>query len=355
MSTAPLNDSKPVNISSKSVKLAALDRGEQEWYTLFRLLDHDNDGLIVLAEFQTAIMNSAKTLNLNESEAAELLKNVDLNDDKHVDFGEFSAMMARAKKLKMRGMVLFASRMVLAKGQTPQIRYLLQYNCLPPPLFMVLISLMQIISYFYYTLAAQDKFSPAGPVPFHSVFILNPTERNQIWRYITYQFIHIGYFHLIGNVLIQVLIGIPLELVHKFWRIGAIYTIGVISGALLMRALDEKTYLGGASGGVYTLISAHVANVILNWREMDFSWLRALILALFIILDVGMSVYQRFREDPQKVSMTAHIGGFVAGLFLGIVLLRNLRLKRCERIMWWICLVIYLIFVSVCIGLICSH
>lgn len=106
--------------------------------------------------------------------------------------------------------------------------------------------------------------------------------------------------------MVQLILGIPLELVHKFWRIGAIYTIGAMTGSLLMTSADPKTYLGGASGGVYTLISgelsllsnlensnfdsAHVANTIINWREMDFNWIRATILAVFIGTDVGVSV-----------------------------------------------------------------
>ncbi|KAI6229894.1 Rhomboid domain-containing protein [Aphelenchoides fujianensis] len=188
-----------------------------------------------------------------------------------------------------------------------QTRYLLQYSCLPPPLFILLITAMQVTGYFIYA-CQEDKFEATGPVPFKSIFILNPHQRDsQFWRYITYI-----YSHLIGNVVMQLLIGVPLEMVHKFWRIGALYTAGVITGALLMSAADSGTYLGGASGGVYTLIAAHISNV----------------------------------------SHTAHIGGFVAGLLLGIVLLRNLRLKRWEQIAWGVCLGLFFVFAAVLLGLV---
>jgi hypothetical protein len=97
--------------------------------------------------------------------------------------------MAKAKKLRMRRVVLYAARSVLGKGgQTNTVRYLLQYNCLPPPMFMFIITLMQIVSYFYYALATEEKLMPLGPVPYDSIFILNPHHlQSQQWRFLTYQ------------------------------------------------------------------------------------------------------------------------------------------------------------------------
>lgn len=69
--------------------------------------------------------------------------------------------------------------------------------------------------------------------------------------------------HLLGNVIIQLLVGIPLEVAHKIWRIGPIYLLAVTSGSLLQYAIDPNSLLVGASAGVYALIFAHVANVIL--------------------------------------------------------------------------------------------
>lgn len=36
--------------------------------------------------------------------------------------------------------------------------------------------------------------------------------------------------HLAFNVLTQIILGIPLELVHKFWRIALVYLSGVLAG-----------------------------------------------------------------------------------------------------------------------------
>jgi Ca2+-binding EF-hand superfamily protein len=103
MKLAPKNNSKrteedekpkPIRVSFKAVKSAAKERGEEEWFTLFRLLDTNNDGLVELELLQVAVMNSAKNLGLGKDEAIELLADVASNDDKYVDFGEFSAMVS---------------------------------------------------------------------------------------------------------------------------------------------------------------------------------------------------------------------------------------------------------------------
>ena len=39
------------------------------------------------------------------------------------------------------------------------------------------------------------------------------------------------------------------------------------SGSLGTSTLDPNVFLAGASGGVYALIAAHLATLILNWRE----------------------------------------------------------------------------------------
>ena len=53
-----------------------------------------------------------------------------------------------------------------------------------------------------------------GPVPFCSRLIFDPSKRHEAWRYLTYMFIHSGVFHAVFNILVQLVLGIPLEMVH---------------------------------------------------------------------------------------------------------------------------------------------
>lgn len=69
--------------------------------------------------------------------------------------------------------------------------------------------------------------------------------------------------HIAVNVIVQILLGTPLEMVHRWWRILIIYLAGVISGSLLTSIVDPNVYLAGASGGVYSLLAAHIATIIM--------------------------------------------------------------------------------------------
>lgn len=68
------------------------------------------------------------------------------------------------------------------------------------------------------------------------------------------------------------MLGLPLEMVHKWWRVGIVYIAGVVAGSLASSITDPHSYLAGASGGVYALLAAHLASVAINWSEMEFNW-----------------------------------------------------------------------------------
>ncbi len=59
---------------------------------------------------------------------------------------------------------------------------------------------------------------PNGP-PYVGVLIFDPYRKFEVWRFLSYMMVHSGYFHIIFNVLIQLLLGLPLEMVHRWWRI----------------------------------------------------------------------------------------------------------------------------------------
>ena len=61
---------------------------------------------------------------------------------------------------------------------------------------------------------------------------------------------HSGLFHVTFNTLVQLVLGIPLEMVHGAWRVAAVYTSGVLAGSLWTSAVKPGVFLSGASGGV---------------------------------------------------------------------------------------------------------
>jgi len=226
--------------------------------------------------------------------------------------------------------------------------YLDHYSCCPPPVFMLMISLVELGIFVYHTIriAEEKGWSTGinGPAPVTSVLIYNPYRRYEAWRFVSYMFVHSGFMHVTFNILVQLFLGIPLEMVHGWWRVLLVYFAGVIAGSLGTSITDPATYLAGASGGVYALMFAHLASVIMNWSEMEFAWLRLLFLGILTTADVGTAVYYRYVEKiDTRVGYVAHAAGAVAGLLVGIKVLRNLKVYKWENVVWYTSLALYVV------------
>ncbi|PNF40734.1 hypothetical protein B7P43_G00652, partial [Cryptotermes secundus] len=274
------------------------------------------------------------------------------------------------------------------------------------------------LGFFTYYTVAMGGVNPSGPVPIDSVFIYRPDKRLEVWRFLFYMVLHAGWLHLLFNLLVQVLVGLPLEMVHGSLRIGVVYMAGVLAddtslvissnnklqynrdvnisfdclnewfksnlltlnfsktkhvqfaakscsntgvmvnycsnvipnstevkflGSLGTSVFDTEVYLVGASGGVYALLAAHLANVLLNYNNMEFGIVRLIGIFVVASADVGFAVYDRYAaEQPgPSVSYVAHLTGALAGLTIGLLVLKNFEQKLHEQLMWWVALGVY--------------
>ncbi len=64
----------------------------------------------------------------------------------------------------------------------------------------------------------------------YSPLVYKPTRRYEAWRFLSYMFIHLYHWHLVQNIIVQLVLGIPLEMVHGSLRVGIVYCMGVIAG-----------------------------------------------------------------------------------------------------------------------------
>lgn len=121
-----------------------------------------------------------------------------------------------------------------------------------------------------------------------------------------------------------------------------VYLAGVVAGSLGTSVSDPAVYLAGASGGVYAIIAAHVASICMNWAEMQFAVFNLLIFFILAVVDVGSAVYTRYvLNEDNKIGYAAHLAGAIAGLLVGINILRNLEVKSWERKVWWASIILF--------------
>ena len=91
-------------------------------------------------------------------------------------------------------------------------------------------------------------FTFGGPVK--NALIYTPCKREQVWRYITYAFLHsTGFEHIRGNIYIQIIFLLPFEILIGSTIVGAIFICGAISGALVQMFAHPHFFLVGASNG----------------------------------------------------------------------------------------------------------
>ncbi|XP_067095025.1 rhomboid-related protein 2 isoform X1 [Osmerus mordax] len=228
--------------------------------------------------------------------------------------------------------------------------YLERANCCPPPIFIILISIGELAVFIYYAAwKPQKQWVTLGEGIWNSPLTYKPGLRQDAWRFLSYMFVHAGVQHILGNLVMQLLLGIPLELVHKGFEVGMVYMAGVLAGSLASSIFDPLSALVGASGGVYALIGGYFMNAVVNFREMIplLGVFRILVIVLIVGTDVGFALYRRFLTDSagMKVSFVAHIGGGVAGMTIGYVFFSCYDKKLLKDPRFWLCIVGYVVFI----------
>ncbi|XP_021091171.1 rhomboid-related protein 2 isoform X2 [Mesocricetus auratus] len=226
-----------------------------------------------------------ESVNLNmEREGKEVLEDEKIREDREgKDF-------PRSRKVHR----------IVSKWMLPEpVRrtYLERANCLPPPLFIISISLAELAVFIYYAVwKPQKQWITLDTGILESPFTYRPDKREEAWRFISYMLVHAGVQHIVGNLFMQLVLGIPLEMVHKGLRVGLVYLAGVLAGSLASSIFDPLKSLVGASGGVYALMGGYFMNVIVNFREMipAFGIVRLLVIILIVASDMGFALYRRF-------------------------------------------------------------
>eukprot|EP00931_Biecheleriopsis_adriatica_P016787 TRINITY_DN12274_c0_g1_i11.p1 TRINITY_DN12274_c0_g1~~TRINITY_DN12274_c0_g1_i11.p1 ORF type:complete len:430 (-),score=55.99 TRINITY_DN12274_c0_g1_i11:151-1440(-) len=151
------------------------------------------------------------------------------------------------------------------------------------------------------------------------------------WRWITYQWTHADFSHVGMNIVLLLIAGIPLEGFHGHVRIAIVFNVSVIGGALTH--MISKTHgmgLVGMSAGCYSLMAMHMADLIMNWHQNR--WRKIKLLGLLLLIGLDVTVAQLSAPDD-PTGHSAHLGGYVAGLIFGIFLVRNVKVKTCERVL----------------------
>jgi membrane associated rhomboid family serine protease len=131
----------------------------------------------------------------------------------------------------------------------------------------------------------------------------------QFWTLGTYMFVHLGFFHLLFNMLILFFFGPPLEERWGSEQFLKFYFIAGLGGAALSLIFPNQA-IAGASGAIYGVMVAFAMywpnNPIYFWGIFP---IKAKWLVTFL---VGLSIFYTISGGQAGVAHLAHLGGAIA-------------------------------------------
>jgi rhomboid protease GluP len=162
------------------------------------------------------------------------------------------------------------------------------------------------------------------------------------WRLLTAMFVDVGWIHIASNMWCLWNLGILGEPLIGPWGMVAVYVITGGAGNLLSMGRNVLAYNlshdhyyllipgAGASGAVFGI--AGILIVLLSNRKLPFPWeelrrLRSSVVKFAAInLVIGLST--NFVNVGISIDNSAHIGGFLSGLALGVPLIPRMTAGR---------------------------
>jgi membrane associated rhomboid family serine protease len=176
-------------------------------------------------------------------------------------------------------------------------------------IILTVIFALQCIDFAYFRTGFADRWlamTPGGLL------------RGEIWQLITFQFVHVGFLHLLGNVLMLWFIGRYVEQIFGPRRFLQAYFLAGITGGLLQGVLmlllpgHYGQSLYGASAGTSGLFA--IFAMIEAQSEVRLYFILPVKARVLLYVLGGISLFFTIVPVGDGVAHAAHLGGMLAGV-----------------------------------------
>lgn len=168
---------------------------------------------------------------------------------------------------------------------------------------------------------------------------------DEAWRYpltwVTYQFMHADFFHLVGNMVFLMIFGIAIEMMLGSSVLLQTYLVGGVMGALFSALVDTGSALPmvGASASISALIGLYL--FVESKKRISFVYFLSpfpgffgevflskwWLVPLCLLPDAANWITDHYLTDldllPSSVATSAHLGGVLWGFFVAAWVLRK--------------------------------
>ena len=136
----------------------------------------------------------------------------------------------------------------------------------------------------------------------------------QWWRVLTFGFLHGSIFHLIGNLFTFYIVGIFMLGQIGPWRTVVVFLItSVLSGISVLIFSYGSTV--GASGGIFGMMGTCLTIEAIRFLEDKPVGMTT------VYIVGGLCAINFFLSFGHGISMAGHVGGFIAGILCGLVIM----------------------------------
>lgn len=201
--------------------------------------------------------------------------------------------------------------------------------------YFIFVIFTNIFLFFLFSLLNKRSVETINPYVEHLFFrsISNYPEcadkRHELWRLFTYSFVHGDFFHLFGNSLGLYVVAYTMDRFQSVFKLYFIYFLSIANGCFSFYLTDPYSVLIGASGGVYGLFGAHVANYFYNGDRMfDFEVLTTRLFYTFFLL---CDIIPFFLVRAKKVAYQVHYFCTLFGFLTGLTIFKERRLTSFKK------------------------
>jgi rhomboid protease GluP len=130
------------------------------------------------------------------------------------------------------------------------------------------------------------------------------------WRLVAHGFLHLNLIHLATNMICLIVFGTPLMRRVRTFRFLLVYLAAIVSGGIASIYAHQGPFVSvGASGGVAGVLGALVGLSLLG---------RPAVPPAFLVANIGLNAV--LSASLPGIDWASHLGGFVGGFFVCIVL-----------------------------------
>lgn len=130
--------------------------------------------------------------------------------------------------------------------------------------------------------------------------------QGQYWRLLSAGFIHIGFQHILLNMVTLYFIGLYIESIMGHWEMMVIYLVSVLSGNIASATFLGNSISAGASTGIFGLFGAFIFlgfayrdNLVIHQLARQF--------LILVVLNIAFDLLM------PGIDLAGHIGGLIGG------------------------------------------